>query len=256
VNNAQENPYLIMPLDRVRSDALHGVRLAREAWRQRDPEGAAELGRIVEPSQVTPRTVPTEPKNRDRRKKNQVMITIPSKNHPILYCDGSAVPNPGHAAGAYVLYGEGKAVDGGGIYLGDGISNNVAEYAGLIVGLRAAAAQGIKSIEVRMDSMLVIEQVTGRWKVKQPDLRQYHAQVVELLRRFLQWSLTFTPRDRNSAADKLAHAAATSRHNVEAADIVGAERTPDARTERILGAIGEYMKGKTQQTRGKVKVSR
>ncbi|RPJ20744.1 MAG: hypothetical protein EHM35_19100 [Planctomycetaceae bacterium] len=47
----QENPYMTaVPLDRVRSDALYGVRLARLAWRARDPEGAAkELGRIIEP---------------------------------------------------------------------------------------------------------------------------------------------------------------------------------------------------------------
>jgi len=48
------NAYLNMPLPRVRTDALHGVRLAREAWRVRDPDGAArELGRVVEPLSVT-----------------------------------------------------------------------------------------------------------------------------------------------------------------------------------------------------------
>ena len=47
---AQENPYLVMPIDQVRSDARNGVRLAREAWRVRDSESAAqELGRIIEP---------------------------------------------------------------------------------------------------------------------------------------------------------------------------------------------------------------
>jgi len=46
-----DNPYMVMPLDRVRRDAEHGVRLAREAWRQREPQAAAvALGRIVEPS--------------------------------------------------------------------------------------------------------------------------------------------------------------------------------------------------------------
>ncbi len=184
------------------------------------------------------------------------MNSTPPKNHAILYCDGSAVPNPGHAAGAYVLYQNGKVLDGAGIYLGDGITNNVAEYAGLIAGLRAAAARGIKALEVRMDSQLVIEQVRGRWKVKQSTLRPYCTAAVELLRQFQWRTLTFTPRDENSVADRLAHSAAVSRRNVDAADIKGADQTPDARTEGILGAIGDYMKSKTRQTRGKAKASR
>jgi hypothetical protein len=50
IETKETNPYLTMPLDRVRQDALHGVRLARLAWRVRDPEDAArELGRVVEP---------------------------------------------------------------------------------------------------------------------------------------------------------------------------------------------------------------
>jgi ribonuclease HI len=168
----------------------------------------------------------------------------------ILLCDGSAQPNPGHAAGAYVLYRDGKMLDGAGVYLGDGITNNVAEYAGLIAGLRAAAARGIKALEVRMDSQLVIEQVRGRWKVKQSTLRPYCTAAVELLRQFQWWTLTFTPRDENSVADKLAHAAATSRHNVDAADIKGLDQAPAARTERILGAISDYM---DSRTRGRAK---
>jgi hypothetical protein len=45
----QANPYLIMPLDRVRSDALYGVSAARTAWRARDPEAAEEMGKIILP---------------------------------------------------------------------------------------------------------------------------------------------------------------------------------------------------------------
>ena len=50
---AQGNPYMVMPLARVRADAHQGVSLAKEAWRQRDPEGAAKaLGSIVEPTRL------------------------------------------------------------------------------------------------------------------------------------------------------------------------------------------------------------
>jgi hypothetical protein len=74
----QENPYMIMPLDRVRSDALYGVRLARLAWRARDPEGSGkELGRIIEPGHEhefnrRPQSVPVDtakpPRRRARKK--------------------------------------------------------------------------------------------------------------------------------------------------------------------------------------------
>lgn len=89
-------------------------------------------------------------------------------------------------------------------------SNNVAEYQGLIAGLRAAEAidEGA-DIAVRMDSRLVIEQMAGRWKIKHEDMRRLAAEAQEVLRRIraaggsVEW--TWIPRAQNKAADKLSN---------------------------------------------------
>lgn len=86
-------------------------------------------------------------------------------------------------------------------------TNNVAEYRGLIAGLRAAADLRAASVEVRMDSKLVIEQMTGRWKIKHPGLRPLAAEAAALVRQFDAVSWTWVPRDRNKDADRLANEA-------------------------------------------------
>jgi probable phosphoglycerate mutase len=86
-------------------------------------------------------------------------------------------------------------------------TNNVAEYRGLIAGLQAAADLRASSVEVKMDSKLVIEQMTGRWKIKHPGLRPLAAEAAALVRRFDSVSWTWVPRERNKDADRLANEA-------------------------------------------------
>ncbi|MQA27618.1 MAG: reverse transcriptase-like protein, partial [Micromonosporaceae bacterium] len=92
--------------------------------------------------------------------------------HVIVEADGGARGNPGPAGyGAVVIDPESGEVlveraDALGV-----ATNNVAEYSGLIAGLRAAAELGARSVEVLMDSKLVVEQMSGRWKIKHPGLR-------------------------------------------------------------------------------------
>jgi ribonuclease H / adenosylcobalamin/alpha-ribazole phosphatase len=87
-------------------------------------------------------------------------------------------------------------------------TNNVAEYSGLLAGLRAAAklAPGADA-EVRMDSKLVVEQMSGRWKIKHPDLRALAAQAAEAARALGRVTYTWVPRERNTHADRLANEA-------------------------------------------------
>ena len=87
-------------------------------------------------------------------------------------------------------------------------TNNVAEYSGLLAGLRAAAklAPGA-DIEVRMDSKLVVEQMSGRWKIKHPDLRPLAAQAGQAARALGRVTYTWVPRERNTHADRLANQA-------------------------------------------------
>jgi len=87
-------------------------------------------------------------------------------------------------------------------------TNNVAEYSGLIAGLRAAAAIARGAdVEVRMDSKLVVEQMSGRWQIKHPDMRPLAAKAREAAGAFGRVSYTWVPRSRNAHADRLANQA-------------------------------------------------
>jgi ribonuclease HI len=86
-------------------------------------------------------------------------------------------------------------------------TNNVAEYRALIAGLEAAAAASARSVQVRGDSKLVIEQVAGRWKVKQEHLRPLRARARELLAGFDAVDLAHVRREYNRDADALVNAA-------------------------------------------------
>jgi ribonuclease H / adenosylcobalamin/alpha-ribazole phosphatase len=87
-------------------------------------------------------------------------------------------------------------------------TNNVAEYSGLLAGLRAAAelAPGADA-EVKMDSKLVVEQMSGRWQIKHPELRVLAAQASQAARALGRVSYTWVPRERNTYADRLANQA-------------------------------------------------
>jgi probable phosphoglycerate mutase len=87
-------------------------------------------------------------------------------------------------------------------------TNNVAEYSGLIAGLQAAAraARGA-DVEVRMDSKLVVEQMSGRWQIKHPAMRPLAAQARQAAAALGRVSYTWVPRSRNAHADRLANQA-------------------------------------------------
>jgi ribonuclease H / adenosylcobalamin/alpha-ribazole phosphatase len=87
-------------------------------------------------------------------------------------------------------------------------TNNVAEYSGLVAGLRAAGdlAPGA-DVRVKMDSKLVVEQMSGRWKIKDPNLRQLATAAQQASGRLGKISYTWVPRARNTRADQLANQA-------------------------------------------------
>ncbi|SEG12751.1 probable phosphoglycerate mutase [Thermomonospora echinospora] len=87
-------------------------------------------------------------------------------------------------------------------------TNNVAEYRGLIAGLRAAAETDPSArVEVRMDSKLVVEQMSGRWKIKHPDMIPLALEAREVASAFAAVSYQWVPRNRNAHADRLANEA-------------------------------------------------
>ena len=125
----------------------------------------------------------------------------------IIEADGGSRGNPGPAAYGALL----KDADTGAVIAEDGqtigvATNNVAEYSGLIAGLKLAEryAPGA-DIEVRMDSKLVVEQMSGRWKIKHPDMRPLAMEATRLAP--FGTTYTWVPRERNKHADRLANEA-------------------------------------------------
>ncbi|GAA3223217.1 bifunctional RNase H/acid phosphatase [Dactylosporangium siamense] len=124
-----------------------------------------------------------------------------------IEADGGSRGNPGPAGyGAVVRSDTGEVLAERLGRLGV-TTNNVAEYTGLIEGLRAAAEVGADEVEVRMDSKLVVEQMSGRWQIKHPGLRPLAEQAGQLARAFRVVRYSWIPRERNKHADRLANAA-------------------------------------------------
>ena len=127
----------------------------------------------------------------------------------IIYADGGSRGNPGPAgAGAVVMDEKERVLSEVSKYLGR-TTNNVAEYTALIEGLRAAQkAMEAKPLplEIRMDSELVIRQLSGRYKVKHPGLKPLFAEARTLIEKhFPETSYVHVPRERNTLADRLAN---------------------------------------------------
>jgi probable phosphoglycerate mutase len=126
----------------------------------------------------------------------------------IVEADGGSRGNPGPAGcGAVVrdaATGEVLLERSGGL---GRTTNNVAEYEGLLAGLRAAAELGASAVDVRMDSKLVVEQMSGRWKIKHPQLQQLALAASKLAQAFDRVRFEWIPRERNSYADRLANQA-------------------------------------------------
>ncbi|MFC9648212.1 bifunctional RNase H/acid phosphatase [Streptomyces sp. NPDC056937] len=126
----------------------------------------------------------------------------------IVEADGGSRGNPGPAGyGAVVLDGPtGEPLAEAAEYIGVA-TNNVAEYKGLIAGLKAAKAlDPAADVRVRMDSRLVVEQMSGRWQIKHPDMKPLAAEAARI---FPAGQVTFEwiPRERNKHADRLANEA-------------------------------------------------
>lgn len=119
----------------------------------------------------------------------------------LLFADGGSRGNPGPAASGAVLYSEdGTVLAEIGEYLGIA-TNNVAEWRALLAGLARARELGIDEIEIRLDSELVVRQITGAYRVKHADLIPLHAKAKSLLRTFKTVGIRHVPRKENAAAD-------------------------------------------------------
>jgi ribonuclease HI len=122
-----------------------------------------------------------------------------------VHGDGGARGNPGPAAAAAVIDGDGVH-DEASELLGVA-TNNVAEYRGLLLGLARARELGATEVEVINDSELVAKQVNGEYKVKHAAMKPLHAEALDALRRFDRWTIRSVPRAQNADADALVNQA-------------------------------------------------
>lgn len=124
-----------------------------------------------------------------------------------MYADGGARGNPGPAgSGAVLLDEHGTVIAELTRFLGHA-TNNVAEYTALIIGLEEAHRRGIDDLDIRMDSLLVVQQMKGVWKIKHPGLRPLALRAGQLLARFPKRTIEHIPRELNSLADALVNRA-------------------------------------------------
>ena len=118
-----------------------------------------------------------------------------------LYSDGGSRGNPGPSASGYVLLQQDDTViKKTGVYLGI-TTNNQAEYQSLKFGLEEARKMGAQEVDVFMDSLLVINQMKGIFKVRNRDLWPIHEAIKELAQHFKKITYTHVPRELNKLAD-------------------------------------------------------
>jgi ribonuclease HI len=125
----------------------------------------------------------------------------------VAYADGASRGNPGPASFGAVVYDEnGAELHRTSRAIGRG-TNNQAEYQGAIAALEAALGLGAREVELRLDSELVVRQLTGRYRVRNPGLIPLYKRLLDLRTRFDRVRITHVPRAQNKVADRLANEA-------------------------------------------------
>lgn len=155
----------------------------------------------------------------------------------IIEADGGSRGNPGIAGSGTVVYSASREILREIAYVVGKASNNVAEYHGLLRGLEAAAELGATEVAVYLDSKLVVEQMSGRWKIKHPDMKELALQAQQIARQFDSISYTWIPREKNKRADALSNVAMDACAAGKPVGILEAESEPKA--EPIAESVAE-----------------
>ncbi|MEU1127712.1 reverse transcriptase-like protein, partial [Streptomyces sp. NPDC005899] len=155
----------------------------------------------------------------------------------VVEADGGSRGNPGPAGyGAVVLDAlDDRTLAEAAEYIGVA-TNNVAEYRGLIAGLEAVKElfpDTAVQVRVRMDSKLVVEQMSGRWKIKHPDMKPLAAQAARILPASAV-TYEWIPRERNKHADRLANEAMDAGGRGERWDAASSSADPDTPRTQAL----------------------
>ena len=141
--------------------------------------------------------------------KSQIYAKVyPEIEHKLQF-DGCSKSNPGIAGAGAVIYKFNKEISSKIQFVGNNSTNNVAEYTGLIIGLKDAINLGIKELTVEGDSLLVINQMNGIYKVKSENLIELYKEATNLKSQFDYISFTHIYRSNNKRADELSNLAIT-----------------------------------------------
>lgn len=121
--------------------------------------------------------------------------------------DGGARGNPGPAGIGVVIADEkGKIISQHKQYIGEA-TNNVAEYKALLLALEESLKLGAGQLFINMDSELIVRQMQGRYKIKEPSLKLLAAEALKLIKHFKNVAFSHVPREKNKQADKLVNQA-------------------------------------------------
>ncbi len=132
----------------------------------------------------------------------------------VLSVDGAARGNPGQAGAGIVLEAADGSIQRFGEYLGEA-TNNVAEYRALLVGMQKAAQLGVRELQVRSDSELIVKQLNGQYRVKSPHLQDLYFTAIKAISSFDKVTFTHIPREENKEADRMANLAIDAKGKVE-----------------------------------------
>jgi ribonuclease HI len=146
------------------------------------------------------------PRTSRKSRKPAPTIDLPAEG-AVAYSDGASRGNPGPGAvGIHILAADGTELCAEGFKIGQ-VTNNVAEYRGAIAALEKAHALGVRVIELRMDSELVVKQIQGLYRVKDATLADLNRQLDALIRRFDSFRVRHVRREANQRTDELANEA-------------------------------------------------
>ncbi len=134
-----------------------------------------------------------------RSTKKSVKPSLPKQIK--MFADGGSRGNPGPSASGFVLMDmENNVLTQKGIYLGI-TTNNQAEYQAVKFGLEDAFKNGAREVSVFLDSLLVVNQMKGVFKIKNRDLWPIHVAITDIVKQFKKVSFTHVPRELNKLAD-------------------------------------------------------
>lgn len=123
-----------------------------------------------------------------------------------LFFDGCSKGNPGKAGAGAVIYRNQIEIYAQSGFVGLNTTNNVAEYHGLLMGLQQAVALKIKNLQIKGDSMLIIKQLEGEFKVKSPSMMPLFEMAQQLIKKIGTVKYEHVYREYNKRADALANA--------------------------------------------------